>query len=66
MNTYVSAAGHTLHLHLEALNVLVVQDEADDRGGVGPALVGVVGQVTLQAPGVVRQPISISDCRAIG
>lgn len=47
MHSDIAGAWDTLHLHLEAFDVLVLQDELDDSRCISPLLVGVVGQVTL-------------------
>ena len=53
MNTNGTATWYTLHLHLEALNVFVTQNEIDNTCGVGPAFVGVIGKIALQTSRVV-------------
>lgn len=66
MNTNVARARNTLHLHLESVDVLGLEDQADERVGVGKLLVGVVGQVALEATGVVRKTVTVGDGGAVG
>jgi hypothetical protein len=66
VDTNVAGSRETLHGHLEVVDVLVLQDQVDHAAGVRKVLVAVVGQVALQAPGVVAQPIAVGDVRAVG
>lgn len=57
MNANRSASRHTLHGHLEAVDVFVVEDQARHAARVGVRSVHGGRQVTLQAAGVPGEDV---------
>lgn len=62
----VSGAGDALHLHLEVVGVLGLEDIAEDGRGVGVPSVDGVTQVALQATGVVVEGVGRGFDHAAG
>ena len=53
----VAAAGDTLHVHLEVVDVIVAQNQVHDCGEVSVVLDDLGGQIALQAAGVVGEGV---------
>jgi hypothetical protein len=66
VDTEIRASRPALHGHLEVPNVLVLQDEAGNGGGIGPFFVAVVCQVALEAARVVGAAVAVGNGAAIG
>lgn len=62
----VSGAGDALHLHLEVVGVLGLEDVAENGRGVGVPSVDGVTQVALQATGVVLEGVGSGFDHAAG
>lgn len=62
----VAAAGDTLHVHLEVVDVVVAQDQVHDRGEVGVILDDLGGQIALQAARVVGEGVLAGLAAAAG
>jgi hypothetical protein len=61
MNSNGVGARNSLHLHLEVVDVLGIEDQARKRLSVGEFLVRVVGKIALQAARVVRETVAVRD-----
>ena len=61
VDTQLGGSRPALHGHLEVPDVLVLENEAGDGGGVGPLLVGVVGQIALEAARVVGFAVAVGN-----
>lgn len=64
--TQTVCSRYTLHDHLELPDALLVDDEVGDGCRIGPLLVAVVGQVALEASGVVREAVAVCDFGSVG
>lgn len=57
----VACAGDALHLHLEVVHGLRLDDVVVDGGGVGKRLEDVVVEIAAQAARVIGEAVAITD-----